>query len=156
MFWKKKNKPVNGKMSVYDYFDNPISDGVKAAGAEVLGDQKWFNQRKNSLASSAQTVLQVLNLVAFSLGDVHWGVTLALAVAIGLAEVVFHASTDGAVTPSVVEKMRLAAQKQDHEVIVGPSVRKPAVPEPEPAPAVPAPQLSLEELRSRLSTPRAE
>ena len=98
------------RITVSDLLDNPVSDAIQMAGSKALQDQSWWDRRKNTLAGVANLILQVVNVLAFMATDVHWGVTVAIAVLVGMAEVVVHAATKGPVTPSGVEKMRREAQ----------------------------------------------
>ncbi|MGP6175449.1 hypothetical protein [Corynebacterium sp. A21] len=96
-------------ISVADLLDNPIADAVQEAGVAAIHDQGWFARRKNSLTAAAQVVLQILNLLIFTMGDVHWGITLGVAIVIGVAEVIVHASSRGPVTPSGIAAIQLKA-----------------------------------------------
>lgn len=98
------------RLTVADLLDNPLSDLVQEAGADALAEQSWFARRKNTITAVVQIILQVLNLMAFQLADVHWAVTVIIALIIGVGEVIIHAATKGPVTPSGVEEIRRQAQ----------------------------------------------
>lgn len=102
---------MTARLTVSSLLDHPLTDVVQEAGAKALAGQGWFSRRKNTIVAAAQVVLQVLNLVAFTLTDVHWGVTLAVAVVVGVGEVIIHAATKGPVTPSGVERIRREAER---------------------------------------------
>lgn len=96
----------NAPLTVDDFLDNPVVEGIQAAGAKALAKQDGWGRRKNSIAGAAQLVLQVANLAATQwIADAPWWVTLIIAVVIGVAEIVVHASMKGSVTPSVVQEI---------------------------------------------------
>lgn len=102
---------TTSRITVSSLLDHPLTDVVQEAGAKALAEQGWFARRKNTVVAAAQVILQVLNLLAFTLTDVHWGVTLAVAVVVGVGEVIIHAATRGPVTPSGVDALsRKAAE----------------------------------------------
>lgn len=73
--------------------------------ATVLANQSWFQRRKNSIAGAAGNTLQILSLlVGVAAGWPVW-LQVVLAVLIGVAEVLTHACTKGAVTPSMAETL---------------------------------------------------
>lgn len=119
-----------------DITTDPLVVRIKDAGAEAIAESEGFQRRRNSLAGGAALVLQLANLLVFVNADIPlWG-TIVIAVVIGLAEVIVHATSKTPVTPHVVDTLTATAQRQvmaEHWATVRPST--PAVP------ATPAPEL---------------
>ncbi|MFI5504453.1 hypothetical protein ACFLIN_03700 [Corynebacterium kutscheri] len=81
------------------------------AVATALANQSWFARRKDSLAATAGTILQVVNLAtAYMTGAPYW-VTVLVAVVVGIAQIVVHAGTKGAITPSMATRLELAGMR---------------------------------------------
>lgn len=95
-----------------DITQDPLIVRIKDAGAEAIAKTDTWKKRYNSLTSAAQVVLQLANIAALLLTDVHWGVTLAIAVAVGLAEVILQARTKTPVTPHVVAQLTEVAERK--------------------------------------------
>lgn len=75
------------------------------AVARLLAEQPWWVRRKDTLAAIAGTILQVANLVLFYSESLPEWVPAAIAVIIGCCQVVIHAATPGAITPSMGERL---------------------------------------------------
>lgn len=81
------------------------------AVATALANQSWFARRKDSLTATAGTFLQVANLAtAYMTGAPHW-VSILVAVVVGVAQIVVHAGTKGAITPSMATRLELAGMR---------------------------------------------
>lgn len=93
--------------------DHPVAEKIEEAGVEILRRQSNFQRRKNSLFAFVQGLLQILNLLALVAVGYHWGFTVAIAVAIFLAETALHAWTKGPVTPSAVEVIKEEAARKE-------------------------------------------
>ena len=100
-------KPLHWK----DITTDPLIVRIKDVGAEAIAGTTVWKKRSNSLTSAAQVILQLANIAALLLTDVHWGVTLVIAVVVGLAEVIMQARTKTPVTPHVVETLVEAAAR---------------------------------------------
>lgn len=116
------------RFTVHTITDNDLVDALQEVAEDALSRQPWFVRRKNTLAAIAQAVLQFANLgITLAVGSPVW-VTFAIAAAIILAEVVFHASTRGPVTPSAAQEILSSVdqrvQAAVHQVPSG--VRDPA------------------------------
>lgn len=103
-------------LTVREITENPLVDRIQDAGARVLAEQSWWGERKNSLAAVAQLVLQLANFtVGLTVGLPVWAIVL-IAVVIGVAEVVIHATTKGPVTKSGLERIRVKAEQSEAAV----------------------------------------
>lgn len=104
---------TSNPLTVREITDNPLVDRIQDAGARVLVEQSWWSEKKNSLAGVANLILQVANFtVGLTVGLPVWAIIL-IAVVIGLAEVVVHATTKGPVTKSGLEKIRAKAEQAE-------------------------------------------
>lgn len=84
---------------------------IQQAGAEAIAKQSWFLRRKDSLTAVAGVVLQIAQVATvYAVGAPLW-VSAVIALVIGAAEVVIHAATPQALTPSGVER---AAREYRH------------------------------------------
>ena len=82
---------------------------ITTAVEEALARQPWYVQRKDSITAIAGIVLQIANFVSvWAAGAPHW-VAIIIAVVIGAAQVVVHAGTQGAITPSMAQRLEAAA-----------------------------------------------
>lgn len=82
-----------------------IEDAVSAA----LGEQSWFMRRKDTIAAVAGTVLQLANVgLAYTTDIPDWG-NIVIAAVIGVCQVLLHATTPGAITPSMAPRLEAAA-----------------------------------------------
>lgn len=88
-----------------------VPTDITVAVSNALAHQSWFMRRKDTLVAVAGTVLQLGNLaVVFTQGFPEW-VGLLVAVVVGVAQVVVHAGTKGAITPSMAARLEEAAPK---------------------------------------------
>lgn len=113
-------------LTVREITDDPLVNKIQEAGARVLVEQSWWAEKKNSVAAVAQLILQLANFtIGLTVGLPWWAIVL-IALVIGVAEVIVHATTKGPVTKSGVEKIRVKAeQAQAAEV---PTVADPGTP----------------------------
>ncbi|CAB0624353.1 hypothetical protein CIP107578_02509 [Corynebacterium diphtheriae] len=82
---------------------------IQAAVTRALESQSWWLRRKDSLTSGAGLVLHFANLIATMLGDTNPWVNVVVALVIGVAQLIIHAGTKGAITPSMVTRIDNAA-----------------------------------------------
>lgn len=86
---------------------------IQNAVTNALATQPWWVRRKDTITAVAGTILQLLNLVvAYTTTAPEWA-SVALAVAIGVCQVIIHAGTPGAITPSMATRLDQAAD-DDH------------------------------------------
>ena len=76
--------------------------------AQALANQPWYIRRKDTLTAVAGTVLQAMNLLVLVAGESNEWVNIAIAVTIGIAQIIIHAGTKGAITPSMAERLEQA------------------------------------------------
>ena len=99
---------------------------IQEAVQNALAAQPWYVRRKDTITAIAGTMLQLLNVAAAYTTDAPEWASVALAVLIGLCQVVVHAGTPGAITPSMAGRLEeqapqvdeggLAAGAQAHEL----------------------------------------
>lgn len=88
---------------------------IQNAVTNALATQPWWVRRKDTITAIAGTVLQMLNiLVAYTTTAPEWA-SIALAVAIGVCQVIIHAGTPGAITPSMATRLDAATATGDAE-----------------------------------------
>lgn len=78
--------------------------------AEALARQPWYIRRKDTLTAVAGTVLQAVNLVTAFTTDMPEWANILIAVVVGLAQILIHAGTKGAITPSMAYRLEDAGQ----------------------------------------------
>lgn len=90
---------------------NPI---IRDAVTAALQTQPWWARRKDTIAAIAGTILQILNVafVAFAPAWPSWAAGI-LALAIGAVQIIVHAATKGAITPSMGRRLSEAAETTD-------------------------------------------
>lgn len=86
-----------------------VPTNITVAVANALAAQPWFIRRKDTLAALAGTALQLGNIAVVMTEGMPEYVGLIVAFVIGLAQVVFHAATKGAITPSMAERLEEVA-----------------------------------------------
>lgn len=79
----------------------------------ALREQPWFMRRKDTIAASVGGLLQISNVAGAYFSDAPAWVNVLLAVVIGLLQVVVHAATPGAVTPSMATRLERTAERVD-------------------------------------------
>ena len=82
-----------------------------SAVVQALNDQPWWVRRKDSIAAVAGTVLQLANIATAYTTDSPAWVNLIVATVIGLCQLILHAKTQGAITPSMVSRLELAGME---------------------------------------------
>ena len=75
---------------------------------QALANQSWFMRRKDTLVAIAGTILQIANLGALYASNGPEWVNILIALVIGAAQIVVHAGTKGAITPSMVRRLEQA------------------------------------------------
>lgn len=98
--------------------------------AEALAEQSWWMRRKDTLTAVAGTILQVGNLVLLVSGGWPAWVNAVIAGVIGLAQIVVHAGTKGAITPSMAMRLERAGERAhlDRPSVSGVAVTTEAAP----------------------------
>lgn len=79
--------------------------------AEALAEQSWWMRRKDTLTAIAGTILQVGNLLMLVSGGWPAWVNAIIAGIIGMAQIVIHAGTKGAITPSMAARLEQAGER---------------------------------------------
>lgn len=86
---------------------------IQIAVQNALQNQPWYVRRKDTITAIAGTLLQLLNIAAaYTTNAPEWA-SVALAVLIGLCQVVIHAGTPGAITPSMAGRLEAEAPTPD-------------------------------------------
>lgn len=82
-----------------------MNQDIQIAVSNALNAQPWWGRRKDTITAVAGTILQLANVaVAYTANGPEW-VSVAFAVLIGLCQVVIHAGTPGAITPSMAARL---------------------------------------------------
>ncbi|WP_293817698.1 hypothetical protein [uncultured Corynebacterium sp.] len=79
-----------------------------ASVEKALANQSWFTRRKDTLTAIAGTILQIANLGALYASNGPEWVNILIAGVIGAAQIVIHAGTKGAITPSMAGRLEQA------------------------------------------------
>lgn len=78
---------------------------IQEAVQNALAAQPWYVRRKDTITAVAGTLLQLLNVAAAYTTDAPEWASVALAVLIGTCQIVVHAGTPGAITPSMATRL---------------------------------------------------
>lgn len=78
---------------------------IQEAVQNALAAQPWYVRRKDTITAVAGTLLQLLNVAAAYTTDAPEWASVALAVLIGICQIVVHAGTPGAITPSMATRL---------------------------------------------------
>ena len=78
---------------------------IQIAVQNALQSQPWWVRRKDTITAVAGTLLQLLNVAAAYTTDAPEWASVALAVLIGICQIVIHAGTPGAITPSMAARL---------------------------------------------------
>lgn len=78
---------------------------IQNAVQNALAAQPWYIRRKDTITAIAGTLLQLANVAAAYTTDAPEWASVALAVLIGLCQIVVHAGTPGAITPSMAARL---------------------------------------------------
>lgn len=73
--------------------------------AAALAAQPWYVRRKDTITAAAGLMLQVLNMGIFATGETPVWAAVLISSVIGLCQIVIHAGTKGAITPSMADRM---------------------------------------------------
>ena len=88
---------------------------IDTAVQNALANQSWFMRRKDTITAAAGTLLQLLNIaVAYTADGPEWA-SIVIALLIGLCQVVIHAGTPGAITPSMSKRLEAEAPDEEEE-----------------------------------------
>ena len=82
---------------------------IQRAVENALVAQPWWVRRKDTLTAVAGTLLQLLNVATAYATDAPEWVNITIAVLIGLCQVIVHAGTPGAITPSMAARLEAQA-----------------------------------------------
>lgn len=93
-------------------FDPVHLDPLQEAAADVIAAQPAIQRRKNTIAAAVQALAQVLNAVAVVAAGYDPKIGAVVAGLIFVAEIVFHATTTGPVTPAGAQKIVDKAHEQ--------------------------------------------
>lgn len=95
-----------------------------ASVEQALAHQSWFMRRKDTLTAIAGTILQIANLGALYASNGPEWVNILIAGVIGAAQIVIHAGTKGAITPSMAGRLEQAGEEAnlDRESVSGVAV----------------------------------
>ena len=88
---------------------------IQTAVENALQAQPWYVRRKDTITAVAGTLLQLLNVAAAYTTDAPEWASVALAVLIGLCQIIVHAGTPGAITPSMAGRLEGQAPITDDE-----------------------------------------
>lgn len=90
---------------------NTALSPTQLAIADALHDQTWLMRRKDSLAAGAAAVLQLANLITFiGVDSMPTWLNILIALIIGVAQIIAHATTPGAFTPSMIDRVPAPAE----------------------------------------------
>lgn len=78
---------------------------IQAAVTRALANQPWYVRRKDSLAAAAGLVLQAVNVAAAYATELPEWANVLMAVLIGICQILVHANTPGAITPSQAARL---------------------------------------------------
>lgn len=79
--------------------------------SQLLHEQPEYLRRKDSITSASGTVLQLTQLLAIQGAGLPLWVNLIVGVVIGVAQILVHAGTKGAVTPSMAKRLEEAGRR---------------------------------------------
>lgn len=89
-----------------------VPTDISVAVSNALAEQPWFIRRKDTIAAVAGTILQACNLLAvIGSGWPEWA-GLIVAIVVGIAQILIHAATKGAITPSMATRLEKAMPTQ--------------------------------------------
>lgn len=88
-----------------------MASTFQVAVAQALVEQPWYVRRKDTITAVAGMVLQASNVVlAYASSWPEW-VNVVIAFVIGVCQIVVHAGTPGAITPSQARRLESAGQR---------------------------------------------
>lgn len=76
--------------------------------AQAIAEQPGWVRRKDSLTAVAGTILQLGNLALMLTADGPAWVNIVIGALIGVAQIIIHAGTKGAITPSMAVRLEQA------------------------------------------------
>ena len=76
--------------------------------AQAIAEQPGWVRRKDSLTAVAGTILQLGNLALLMTADGPAWVNIVIGALIGVAQIIIHAGTKGAITPSMAVRLEQA------------------------------------------------
>lgn len=80
----------------------------KDSVAQAIAEQPGWVRRKDSLTAVAGTILQLGNLALMLTADGPAWVNIIIGALIGVAQIIIHAGTKGAITPSMAVRLEQA------------------------------------------------
>lgn len=88
---------------------------IQIAVENALAAQPWWARRKDTITAVAGTIMQLANVaVAYTTDGPEWA-SVAVALLIGLCQIIIHAGTPGAITPSMAARLEDEAPTPDEE-----------------------------------------
>lgn len=78
---------------------------IQHAVAEALHEQKWYQQRKDTITQVAGFALQMAQIGLLSYHDSPVWIIVTLGIVIAIAQTAIIAGTKGPVTPSMIERL---------------------------------------------------
>ena len=88
---------------------------IQTAVENALQAQPWYVRRKDTITAVAGTMLQLANVASAYATDMPEWVNVLLALFIGALQVVIHAGTPGAITPSMAGRLEEQAPQDEEE-----------------------------------------
>lgn len=90
-----------------------MTTDIQIAVENALVAQPWWVRRKDTITAVAGTVAQLLNVAAaYTTNAPEWA-SVVLAILIGLCQVIIHAGTPGAITPSMATRLEQEAPQEE-------------------------------------------
>lgn len=90
-----------------------MTTDIQTAVENALVTQPWWIRRKDTITAIAGTTAQLLNVAAAYATDAPEWASVVFAVLIGLCQVIIHAGTPGAITPSMGARLEKEAPLDD-------------------------------------------
>jgi len=78
---------------------------IQVAVENALSAQPWWARRKDTITAVAGTIMQLANVAVAYIADGPEWASVAVALLIGLCQIVVHAGTPGAITPSMAARL---------------------------------------------------
>lgn len=93
-----------------------MNPDIQIAVSNALAAQPWYVRRKDTITAVTGTILQLANVASAYTTDMPEWVSVALAVLIGMCQIVVHAGTPGAITPSMAGRLEKQAPQTDEGI----------------------------------------
>lgn len=86
---------------------------IQIAVENALAAQPWWERRKDTITAMAGTIMQLANVVVTYTTDGPEWASVAVALLIGLCQIIIHAGTPGAITPSMATRLEQEAPQEE-------------------------------------------